>query len=99
MLVMRRANGDLFTEVIDGRIRIPVFSGEDAVERFKAHNPELMVFLAAPLTRSLIQKSRQKFGPNANIEFFLLSDLAPSASLDDGEPISIEEIFPEQQAA
>jgi hypothetical protein len=98
MLVMRRANGDLFTEVVDGRIRIPVWSDSDAVERFKARNPELMIFLAVPLTRSIVQKSRQKLDNN-NIEFFLLSDTAPSARLDDGEPINVEEVFPGQQAA
>lgn len=99
MLVMRRANGDLFTEVVGGKVRVPVWSDEDAVERFKARNPELMIFLATPLTRSIIQKSKQKLGTDAEIEFFLLSDDAPSASLNDGEPINIEEVFPDQQAA
>jgi len=99
MFVMRRANGDLFTEVIDGKIRIPVWSNEEAVERFKAHNPELMIFLATPLTRLLAQKIGQRFGAETEIEFFLLSDDAPSVQLDDGETIDIEEIFPEQQVA
>lgn len=99
MFVMRRANGDLFTEVMDGKIRIPVWSNEDAVERFKAHNPELMIFLATPLTRSLVQKIGQRFGAEKELEYFLLSDYAPSVQLDDGETVNIEEIFPEQQVA
>lgn len=99
MLVMRRANGDLFTEVVNGRVRVPLWSSEDAVDRFKVHNPELMVFFAAPLTRSLVEKSRQKYGLDSAVEFFLLSDDAPSAQLDAGEAINIEEVFAELQAA
>jgi hypothetical protein len=38
-------------------------------------------------------------GREATTEFFLLSDDDPDADLYDGRPVSIEEIFPEEQPA
>ena len=39
LFVMRRANGDLFTQEINGKLVIPVWSGRDAVARYKERNP------------------------------------------------------------
>jgi hypothetical protein len=38
-------------------------------------------------------------GREGTTEFFLLSDDDPDADLYDGRPVSIEEIFPEEQPA
>jgi hypothetical protein len=95
--VMRRANGDLFTEEMQGKVRIPVWSSRDAADRYKARNPELSVFLPARLDRLLLNKIKT-LNNDGPVEFFLLSDEDPNASLDEGRPIRTEEIFPEQEA-
>jgi hypothetical protein len=94
MFVMRRANGDLFSEEINGKPAIPVWSNEEALARYKERNPELMTFVAARLTRSLINKIRKGLGNVATAEFFRLAEDDPDADLEDGRPISLEEIFP-----
>jgi hypothetical protein len=95
MFVMRRADGDLFTEEIDGKRIVPVWSGEEAVDRYKERNPELMTFLATRLTRSLISRMESGRAGEGTPRFFLLSEDDPDADLEDGRPISLEEIFPE----
>ncbi|MFP5262166.1 MAG: hypothetical protein ACLGJB_09710 [Blastocatellia bacterium] len=95
MYVMRRANGDLFAEEIGGRLRIPVWTDLEVAARYKERNPELMIFLPMRLTRPLMRKIESGLGREGTREFFLLSENAPDAYLDDGRPISLEEIFPE----
>ncbi|HEX8185595.1 MAG TPA: hypothetical protein VF747_12605 [Blastocatellia bacterium] len=95
MYVMRRANGDLFAEEIDGKLKIPIWVGLEAVARYRERNPELMTFLPAPLSRPLMQKIQSGLGREGAKEFFLLSEDAPDAYLDNGRPISLEEIFQE----
>lgn len=97
MFVMRRADGELFTEEIDGKLRIPVWSNEDALARYKERNPELMTFLGARLTRSLIGRTRTGLTGAAAAGFFRLSEDDPDADLEDGRTISLEEIFPESE--
>ena len=92
--LMRRANGDLFTEEVQGKVRIPVWSSRDAIDRYKARNPELIVFLPARLDRSLLNKTKA-LTKEAPVEFFLLSEEDPNASLYEGRPLTPEEIFPE----
>jgi len=92
--VMRRANGDVFTEEVDGKIRVPVWSSEQALARYKERNPELMIFLSTHLTRSLIDRVRSRLDKAHSPEFFLLTEDAPEADLYDGRPITLEEIFP-----
>lgn len=94
MFVMRRANGDLFTEEINGKLGIPVWSNEEALARYRERNPALMTFLAARLTRSLINKIGNRLGNEGTVEFFLLAEDDPDADLEDGRPISLEEILP-----
>jgi hypothetical protein len=95
MYVMRRANGDLFIEDVNGRPQIPVWSGLEAVARYKERNPELMTFLPAKLSRPLIRKIQSGLGSEGTKEFLLMSEGAPDAYLNDGRPISLEEIFSE----
>ena len=94
MFVMRRADGDLFTEEIAGKPSIPIWSSEEALARYKERNPELMTFLATRLTRSLIKRVRSGLAGQTPIGFFLLAEDDPNADLDDGRLISLEEIFP-----
>src|SRR5690242_2635964 len=89
MFVMRRANGDLFIEEINGKPSIPVWSGEEALARYKERNPELMTFIATRLTRSLINT----IGKGPIGEFFLLAEDDPDADLEYGRSISTEEIL------
>jgi hypothetical protein len=95
MYVMRRANGDLFTEEIDGGLQIPIWSSLESVARYKERNPVLMTFLPARLSRPLMRKIQSGLGGEGTKEFLLLSGDAPDAYLNDGRPISLEEIFPE----
>jgi hypothetical protein len=95
MFVVRRANGDIFTEEIDGKPTIPVWSSVDAIERYKERNPELITFIGAPLTRSLIGRIGNVLAAEGTPRFFLLAEDDPDADLDDGRPISVDEIFPQ----
>jgi hypothetical protein len=95
VFVMRRANGDLFTEEVNGRLRIPVWRSEEEVARHRERNPELLTFLPARLTRPLIRRITTALGSEGTTEFFLLSEDDPDADLTDGRPISLDEIFPE----
>ena len=97
MFVMRRADGGLFTEEINGKLTVPVWSSEEALARYRERNPELMTFLAARLTRSLINRPGSGVAGEGTTEFYLLSEDDPDAELDDGRPIPLEEIFPETQ--
>lgn len=99
MFVMRRADGDLFTEEINGKVNLPVWSSEEALARYKERNPELMTFLATRLTRSLINRLASGLAGEGPPGFFLLAEDDPNANLDDGRPISLEEIFAEGEHA
>jgi hypothetical protein len=93
--LMRRANGDLFTAEVQGKVRIHVWSSRDAADRYKARNPELSVFLPVRLDRLLLNKIKtlDSEGP---VEFFQLLEQDPNASLYSGRSIMPDEIFPEQ---
>jgi hypothetical protein len=97
--VMRRANGDLFTEEINGRLRIPVWTSEEAVARYRERNPELLTFLPARLNRPLISRIKSGLGSESTTEFLLLSEDDPDADLTDGRPLSLDEIFPDGEHA
>ena len=96
--VMRRANGDLFTEEVRGKVRIPVWSSRDAADRYKARTPELSVFLPARLDQLLLNKIKT-FDKEGPVEFFQLLEEDPNARLYEGRTIMPDEIFPEQEAA
>ncbi|HWP45156.1 MAG TPA: hypothetical protein VNO14_18080 [Blastocatellia bacterium] len=94
---MRRANGDLFAERINGKLVIPVWSSEDQIARFKARNPELMIFLPARLDRSLLKRIKSGLLDAGTTELFLLSDDDPDAKLDEGRYVKLEELLPESR--
>ena len=56
LFVMRRADGHFFTEEINGRLRLPIWSGEEAALRYRERNPELGVFLPQRFSRVLLEK-------------------------------------------
>jgi hypothetical protein len=91
LFVMRRANGDLFTKEVEGRLVLPVWSGNDSVERFKERNPELLIYFAAPLDRKTLKRVNSGEHPT---ELFLVEDSDPVALLTFGRQISPDEIMP-----
>ena len=99
MYVMRRANGDLFTQEVEGRTLLPVWSSREAVARYKERNPELMIFLPTRLDQKLWNRFASGLGREGVADFFLLSEDAPDAYLKDGRPISLEEAFRESSVA
>jgi len=98
IFVLRRANGELFNEQKEGKLTVPVWSSQEALDRYRERNPELMTFLSTPLTRALINRLESGLG-GRTIEFFLLAEDDPNAELDDGKPISLEQIFPAGERA
>ena len=85
MLVMRHANGDLFTEAIGRQPRIPVWSSHAAVSRYRERKPELLIDLAARLDDSPIKRIASGSGREKRATFFLMSEDAPDAYLDRGD--------------
>lgn len=92
MFVMRRADGELFTEEIDGKRIVPLWSSKDTLARYWERNPELLTFLPTRLTPSLLKKIRGGLAGVGTTGFLLLADDDPDADLDDGRPISLEGI-------
>lgn len=93
MLVTRRANGDLFTEDINGRPCIPVWSSRDAVTRYRERNPELLTYLPARLDNSLIKRIVSEPNKERHTTFSLMSVDAPDAYLNRGRLISLDELL------
>jgi len=92
VFVMRRADGTLFTEEKNGRSTIPVWRSEETLARYRERNPELITWFPARLTRTMLDRMRASQDAT---EFFLLGGDDPSAELDDGRPVSLQEIFPD----
>ena len=99
LFVLRRANGNLFTQEINGKLVIPVWSSRDGIARYKERNPELMIFLPAQLDRSTIKRIENGVGVEGTTQFFLLSDDALDAYLDEGRLITLEEVTSRGQNA
>lgn len=97
MFVMRRADGEPFTEEIKGERVVPIWSSEDALARYKERNPELLTFLPFRLTPSLLSRIRSGLAGAGTSGFFLVADDDPDADLDEGEPVSLEAITLEKE--
>jgi hypothetical protein len=95
MFVMRRADGHLFDEEIDGKRIVPLWSNEDALARYKERNPELLTYLPARLTRSMITLLGSEDQHAAG--FLLMSEDDPDADLDEGKPIPLNAITLESE--
>lgn len=99
LFVMRRANGNLFTEEIDGKLCVPIWASKEAVLRYRERNPRLGVYLPQRFNRGLLKNLDASSATEATPEFFLLSDEDPDADLEDGRHVSLEEILPEGEGA
>lgn len=91
--VLRRANGDILTVDIGGRQAIAIWEDERAVRRSKLTNPELIVYVPAPLTRQLVER---RF-PDRDVSFFLVDSRDPD--LKTGRRMSPADVFPEPELA
>jgi len=87
--ILRKANGDILTVDVKGKQYIPVWDSEIGVRRSKRANPDLIVYVPAPLDRRLI---KQKF-PNPDVPFFLVDSRDPD--LQTGREINWSELFNE----
>jgi hypothetical protein len=92
LFVMRRANGTLYIEDIDRKLRLPIWSSREAVMRYKERNPELSVFIPQRFDRELLERLAAN-DTEASPDLFLLSDDDPDADLADGRPVTLEEIL------
>lgn len=93
MLVMRRANGDLFGKEINGQPRILVWSSRAACARYRARNPELLTYLPARLDDALMQRIVDGANGARHATFFLIAEDAPDASLERGSMVSPDELL------
>ena len=90
LTVMRRANGDLFTVMLNGHAHLALWPSTQSAIHYKARNPVLLVFSPALVASPFGQKSLAAL-QKENLELFLLTDTG-RAHLDDGHQISWEEI-------
>jgi hypothetical protein len=97
IFVMRRADGEPFTEDINGERVVPLCSSAEGLARYKERNPELLTFFPARLTPSLLNKIRSGVAGAGTSGFLLLGDDDPDADLDEGKPISLEAITLENE--
>ncbi|HYV05798.1 MAG TPA: hypothetical protein VFB82_14485 [Blastocatellia bacterium] len=98
LFVMRRANGSLFAQEVDGKLRIPIWANEEAVLRYRERNPELGVYLPQRFNRALLKSPAVSSASETAPEFFLLSDEASDADLADGRQVSLEEALRADEA-
>ena len=90
LTVMRRANGELFTVMLNGRAHLALWPSAQSAFHYKARNPVLLVFSPASVVSPFGQKSLSAL-QKENLELFLLTDTG-RAHLGDGRQISWEEI-------
>ncbi|HJQ22642.1 MAG TPA: hypothetical protein VKA60_01915 [Blastocatellia bacterium] len=93
MLVMRRANGDLFSKEINGQPRILVWSSRAACARYRERNPELLTYLPARLDEALLRRIAGDTNGARHATFFLIAEDAPDASLDRGRSVAPDELL------
>ncbi|GEM_PF-922947 len=91
--ILRKANGDILTVDINGRPAIAVWEDERAVRRSKLANPELIVYVPAPLTRQLVER---RF-PNLDVSFFLVDSRDPD--LKTGREMNPADLFSQLELA
>lgn len=90
LTLMRRANGELFTLMLNGRAHLALWRSLQSALHYKARNPELLVFSPAAVASPFGQKSLAAL-QSADVGLFLLTDTG-RARLVDGRPISWGEI-------
>jgi hypothetical protein len=85
--ILRKANGDLLTIEVHGKKSIAVWDSEVGVRRSQRANPDLIVYVPAPLDRRLIERNH----PGLSASFFLVHN--QGTDLRTGREISPEELF------
>jgi hypothetical protein len=87
MYVMKRANGDLFTLTIGGNDYIALWPDELTLMRYKAANPELLVYLPARIDRAMVERKLKPIATERPLRFWLLDEKDPAAEFDSGRII------------
>jgi hypothetical protein len=83
---MRRANGDWFAMEIESQRRVLVFRSLDAAWRWRAKNPQLMLFWPVPVDdKALAHFARANDG--RPVSFWLIDEDDPAADLRRGHPL------------
>jgi hypothetical protein len=90
LIMMRRANGELFTLMLKGRVHLALWRSLQSAVYYKARNPELLVFSPASAASPFGQKSLAAL-QRADAGLFLLTGTG-RARLGDGRQISWQEI-------
>jgi hypothetical protein len=85
--ILRRANGEVFTLERNGVSYIAVWADERDVRRSKSANPDLMLYVPAPVTGRFLKR---RFG-DRELRFFLVDGRDPD--LKRGREITPEEIL------
>lgn len=90
LVIMRRANGELFTLTLKGQEHLALWPTLESASHFKARNPELLAFVPARVGSAFGQ---ERLAPlqKENMGLFLLTD-AGNAHFRDGRKISWEEL-------
>jgi hypothetical protein len=92
LYLMRKANGEPFWLELDGNRYLALWPSHQAALRYKAKNPELVVFLPAKLDRNWAIRLRQ-MAIGETMRFWLLDEEDPSASFESGRIIEWPDIL------
>jgi hypothetical protein len=92
LYLMRKANGEPFWLELDGSRYLALWPSQEAALRYKAKNPELMVFLPVRLDRSWVVRLGQMAAIEA-MRFWLLDEDDPSASFESGRIVQWRDIL------
>ena len=87
MYLMKRANGDLFTLTVGGNEYVAVWPNEFAARRYKARNPELLVYLPARIDRALVERKLGRLLHEQSLRFWLLDENDPAAGFNRGRMV------------
>jgi hypothetical protein len=87
MYAMRRANGDLFTLIIDGNDYVALWPDEISARRYKSANPELLVYLPVRIDRSIVERKLKPLATERPLRFWLLDEKDPAAEFESGRII------------
>ena len=90
LVIMRRANGELFTLSLKGQEHLALWPSWQSALHYKARNPELLVFVPASVASAVGQK-RLAPSQEEGMGLFLLTDTG-DAHFRDGRKISWEEL-------
>lgn len=85
---MQRANGDWFTETLDGRLRVPLFHSVHDALMSRLRNFAMLLFKPVTLDSNLLEQFISKSG--TAVDFCLIED--PFVSLKRGERVELRQL-------